>query len=177
METVPSEYKKSTERERFSRQLDRDLSRKSQRLSQATIRKLISNDTAQWAKAIYDQKLAQNNSTNSASQQSSPSFATTQSTESPIPSSNLGAGGSGGSSDNGANASSDTIGALPTGTSLGDILYWDPAILDWAILSAPQGDLKGLVIKGGAPFWLDGQIFDVCEDGEPVQYRIIGERV
>lgn len=84
MESGPSQYKSSTEKERFSRQPDRDLARKSGRLSQSTIRKLISNDTAQWAKAIYDQKLSQNSSNNTSAQQSSPTYATTQSSNAGI---------------------------------------------------------------------------------------------
>jgi hypothetical protein len=76
MESGPSQYKSSSEQERFSRQLNRDLGRG--RLSQSTIRKLITNDTAQWARSIYDQKLSQNGATNASAQQISPTFATTQ---------------------------------------------------------------------------------------------------
>jgi len=76
-----SQYKSSTEQERFARQLDRDLARKSKRLSQSTIRKLISEDTSQWAKSILDQKISQNFSTNASAQQAQPTSATTQTSD------------------------------------------------------------------------------------------------
>jgi hypothetical protein len=62
-------YKSSTPQERFSKQLDRDLSRGS--LSQSTIRKLITDNTAAWANSIYSQKLAQNAATSASFNQNS----------------------------------------------------------------------------------------------------------
>jgi hypothetical protein len=115
MESGPSQYKSSTEQQRFARQLDRDLARKSGRLSQSTIRKLISNDTAQWAKSIYDQKLSQNSSNNTSAQQSSPIYATTQSGSAGISASGdtqISNDGSAGSSSGGGG------GALPDDTEV-----------------------------------------------------------
>lgn len=51
-------FKYSTPQERFARQLDRDIKR--DRLSQSTLRKLITDDTAQWARNIYAEKTAKN---------------------------------------------------------------------------------------------------------------------
>jgi hypothetical protein len=159
MESGPSQYKKSTEQERFSRQLDRDLARKSQRLSQSTIRKLITNDTSQWAKAIYDQKLAQNNSTNASAQQNSnqPSSSTVSITETSEVGAILNSGPSVASS---AGASTDSVEDidLPIGSTFGDILYWDPAVGesgDWVILPAPEDDeeLKALTFQNGDIEW------------------------
>ena len=55
-------FKYSTPQERFARQLERDLEggRKERRLSQSTLRKLITDDTAQWARNIYAEKTAKN---------------------------------------------------------------------------------------------------------------------
>lgn len=111
-----SKYKSSTEQERFSRQIDRDLARGSGKLSQSVIRKLLTDDTKQWANAIYNQKLAQNNATNASAQQSPPStFATTQTSEE-LPTSALGATTTGNDSSATANSSSPTGGTgLPEG--------------------------------------------------------------
>lgn len=98
-----SEYKSSTAKERFSRQLDRDLARKSGRLSQSVIRALLADQTSQWAKSIYNQKLSQNSAANSSTQQTSQTFATTQTNES-LPSSAV--GGSMAVNDGAAGASS-----------------------------------------------------------------------
>jgi len=163
-----SQYKSSTPQERFSRQLDRDISRGG-RLSQSTIRALITNDTAQWAKSIYDQKLSQNNSSNFSLQQSTPSFATTQTSEE-LPTSAIGGNmlvndgyataGSGNSSvpeeeeeDEGGGGAD-----LPEGGTFGDILYWNPAggeSGDWVVLPAPEDDeeLKALTFQNGDIEW------------------------
>lgn len=55
-------FKYSTPQERFAKQLERDLEgrRKERRLSQSTLRKLITDDTAQWARNIYAEKTAKN---------------------------------------------------------------------------------------------------------------------
>jgi hypothetical protein len=116
MASEQSPYKSSSEQQRFSRQLDRDLARSSGKLSQSVIRKLLTEDTKQWANAIYNQKLAQNNSTNASAQQSPPTaFATTQTSEE-LPTSAIGATTTGNDSSATANASSPTGGTgLPEG--------------------------------------------------------------
>lgn len=148
-------YKSSTEQERFAKQLDRDLERKSKTLSQSTLRRLLSDDTAKWAKSIYDQKTAQSSATNTSAQSASPSYATTKISES----SNGVTGGASsivGLSGESAGSSTDTP-SVADGANLGDILYWDPESGvngDWVVLPAPQGGgLRVLAIDGGAPFW------------------------
>jgi hypothetical protein len=91
-----NQYRSSSEKERFERQLDRDLSRPSNRgkqspnLSQSAIRKLISEQTSDWARSIYNQKAGQNYSTNFSSQSSSNNQISVSSGES-MPSSTAGA--------------------------------------------------------------------------------------
>ncbi len=108
-------FKSSTPQERFAQQIDRDLGRKSQRLSQSSIRALIADDTKQWANSIYGQKLAQNTANNASAQQTaSATFATTQTSKTSIPSeggTSITMVGNTGS----ASASSDTLGRLPQG--------------------------------------------------------------
>ena len=150
-------FKSSTPQERFAKQLDQDLERKSKTLSQSTIRKLLKDDTAQWARSIYNQKIAQSSAANTSSQNSTPSYATTKISES---SSGITGGSSSivGYSGASAKANTDTYG-VANGSSLGDILYWDPesgTSGSWVVLFAPQGGgLKVLAINGGAPFWND----------------------
>jgi len=60
-------FKSSTPQERFTRQLERDIKR--DRLSQSTLRKLITDDTAQWARNIYAEKAAQNAAINTLNTQ------------------------------------------------------------------------------------------------------------
>jgi len=124
-----SQYKSSNEQQRFARQLDRDLARSSGRLSQSVIRRLITDDTAQWAKSIYDQKLSQVGASNTSAQSSTAPHATTKSSESSATTT------SGGASITGlgaAGANSDTISEIPIqpedGTwvlgSIGGVIQW-----------------------------------------------------
>jgi hypothetical protein len=172
-----SQYKSSTPQERFSRQLDRDISRGG-RLSQSTIRALITNDTAQWAKSIYDQKLSQNNSSNFSSQQSTPSFATTQTSEDAptamLANDGYATAGSGNSSvpeeeeDDEGGGGAD----LPEG-ALGDLLYNNGT--DWVVLSPPETaeDQEKFFYWNGTDWrFSDVKVFDICENGEVKQYRI-----
>jgi hypothetical protein len=181
MESGPSQYKSSTQEERAKRQLARDRERPSvqkalksnkdifsrlSQSSQAYLRQKINQDTAQWARSIYDQKLSQNGATNASAQQTSPTFATTQTSAIGAPS---GAGimASVGSS---AGASTDSVedANLPIGSTFGDILYWDPLAGgddeeegggDWVVLPAPEeneeeeNELKALTFQNGEIEW------------------------
>lgn len=179
--TQESSYKSSTEQQRFSRQLERDLGRSSNKskiergedpsLSQSTLRKMISDDTSQWARSIYNQKLSQNSAVNNvSSQNTSQSMPTTQSFSSGA---GVGATGGGGSriggSQSSASASVDTLGSLPLGSSVGDLLYWDGE--EW-VLFTPSGENKFFYWDGSQWQLAESIEFDVCENSEPKKYKI-----
>lgn len=147
-----SQYKSSTERERFERQLERDLSRsttqqelrggeglKAKRLSSSVLKKLISEDTKQWANAILDRKLAANNAGNIATQSTRSTSAETASAQSP------------------------QVGDYePTKSTASSYAY---------PLQEPPEDNGG----GNGGGELPSFNAYICENGEPVLYKIYGE--
>ena len=150
-----TQYKKSTPQERFARQLDRDMSRPSgPRLSQSTIRTLITKDTASWAKSIFDQKASQNYAANFSTSQNAGSITSSQAATGS--SSSDGSGGATTLSPNeSSNASTSSEGGLDDGTAVGQMLYWSGEA--WVTLNPPtSGDNKPHVLAsiGGAPYWL-----------------------
>jgi len=150
MDDGSSQYKSSTEQERFARQLVRDMERSSNvrraergeslRLSQSTIRKLISEDTRNWARAIADQKLASNNSGNIATQANRPTSAEISSTSSPRV----------------------------------DDFQAPQASASSAINRAGSGQQQP-----DPPTGVDLPTFNatICENGQPVDYEIYGKRI
>lgn len=150
-----SQYKKSTPQERFARQLDRDMSRPSgPRLSQSAIRALITNDTASWAKSIFDQKAAQNYGANFASAQTQ--ISTTSSSQSISSSSSDSGGGTAMTPNESSNAKDSEDSGLEDGTQVGQMLYWSGD--EWVTLNPPSGNkLFVLASYGGVPFWSQTQ--------------------
>lgn len=146
-----SQYKKSTPQERFARQLDRDMSRPSgPRLSQSAIRTLITNDTASWAKSIFEQKAAQNYGANFASAQTQ--ISTTSSSQSISSSSSDSGGGTAMTPNESSNAKDSEDSGLEDGTQVGQILYWTGDA--WQFLDPPSGStLNVLTIQNGNLSW------------------------
>lgn len=148
--TSASQYSMSTPQERFSRQLDRD--RRRNRLSQSSLRTLITNDTAQWARAILSEKLATNNAVNytNTQNQSKQRIATISESGGTV-SGDIRV--SSGIAPTASTTSSSSMAPLISAKDMGDLLYWDG--LKWAILKRPEANtLRVLTIQGGILNWM-----------------------
>ena len=78
------------------------------------------------------------------------------------------------------NPTYDFPNAMPSGVTDGDMLYWDATAEEWILLPAPAPPDTGkrwvIHHDGTAPEWVgyDEVIVNICEDGTPTEYTILG---
>jgi hypothetical protein len=64
---------------------------------------------------------------------------------------------------------------LPAGINFGDLLQWDPEVGDegaWIVLERPEDEERFLYWDGSMWQYAETKEFVICEDGEPVTYKI-----
>lgn len=188
-----SQYRSSSEQERISRQISRDLERSSvkkdivagegvsrSQLSQSTRRALDNPETRDWVRSILDQKAAQLQANNFSLDRTTVKISSTSRESTPyvedIAQGTISANASGGMDEDMIPELAGTGGGtstLPDGSN-GDFLYHNGT--EWVALNAPSSatatDEKFIYWNGSN--WLPAsvEVFDICEDGIAKQYRI-----
>jgi hypothetical protein len=185
------QYKSSSEQERITRQINRDLERSSTKkdivageevsrsqLSQSTRRALDNPETREWVKSILDQKAAQLQANNFSLDRTTVKISSTSREATPyvedVAQGTISASASGGMDEDMIPELAGTEGGadLPEG-ALGDLLYNNGT--DWVVLSPPETaeDQEKFFYWNGTDWrFSDVKVFDICENGTPKQYRI-----
>ena len=189
------QYKSSSEQERITRQINRDLERSSTKkdivagegvsrsqLSQSTRRALDNPETREWVRSIIDQKATQLRSNNFSLDRTTVKISSTSREATPyvedIAQGTISASASGGMDEDmipelAGTGGGGGVSTLPDGSN-GDFLYHNGT--EWVALNAPSGaaatDEKFIYWNGSN--WLPAgvYVFDICENGTPNKYRI-----